>query len=244
MPKGIGGHQSHNPATTTWLTPPALIQGLGGASSFDLDPCAAPAQPWATAKRMVALPADGLASDWDGRVWLNPPYSTGEVEAWLQRLGDHGEGTALIFARTDTECFHRQVWSRASGLLFLEGRLHFHHADGTRAKANSGAPSVLCAYGSQDLDILFESGLAGALVPLRFPRFILVEPLSEATWREIVGEALGRQGGSHVTVAELYRALARHPKAKGNPSWKAKVRQTLQRGPFEPLGAGRWKMPS
>ncbi|TJU93327.1 MAG: DNA methylase N-4/N-6, partial [Mesorhizobium sp.] len=40
----------------------------------------------------------------------------------------------------------------------------------------------------------------------------------------------------------LYRALAENPKSERNPNWKAKVRQTLQRGPFEPLGEGVWQV--
>lgn len=40
----IGGHQSANSGTTTWLTPRPIIWALGGPESFDLDPCAAPAR--------------------------------------------------------------------------------------------------------------------------------------------------------------------------------------------------------
>jgi hypothetical protein len=168
---GIGSHQSAAAISTTWLTPQPIIDALGGWQSFDLDPCAAPApRPWFTAWQMNAeADGDGLALDWFDRVWLNPPYTT--AEAWLRKLADHGRGTALIFARTETDTMHRHVWERASGLLFLRGRLFFHHADGTRAKHNGGAPSVLCAYGQDDLDRLAASDLDGALVPLRFARF-------------------------------------------------------------------------
>ncbi len=167
--KGVGGHQRPNRgATDTWLTPPQVISALG---RFDLDPCAAPRpRPWETAEHTFTLPdEDGLAESWFGRVFLNPPYGP-ETGRWLERLADHGTGTALIFARTETEMFHRFVWERASALLFLEGRIHFHYPDGTRAKFNSGAPSVLVAYGSQDaqaLVVAVSSGrLDGKVVPL------------------------------------------------------------------------------
>jgi hypothetical protein len=103
--KAIGGHHSAAPGTTTWLTPPPVIAALGGAESFDLDPCGLVDSPIATARRVYSLDVgeDGLAAPWFGRVWLNPPYTAGEVEAWLRRLGDHGQGVALIFARTETE---------------------------------------------------------------------------------------------------------------------------------------------
>jgi hypothetical protein len=146
----------------TWLTPPHILQALG---PFDLDPCCPPDMPWPTAKRDYTRAENGLKQPWEGRVWLNPPYSR-EAVKWLTKLADHGYGTALVFARTETEWFVEQVWRRASAVLFLYGRLHFHHADGTRAKANAGAPSCLVAYGSIDADLLESSGLDGRFVRL------------------------------------------------------------------------------
>lgn len=163
LSRGVGGHQSAAAQTTTWLTPPHIIDALGGPDSFDLDPCAHPG--WVTARRGICLPDDGLAAPWEGRVWLNSPYGL-ETFDWLDRLADHGRGTALIFARTETSGFFRSVWRRAAALLFLEGRLHFHRPDGVRAEETSGAPSVLVAYGDRDADILESCGLPGAFVPL------------------------------------------------------------------------------
>lgn len=168
---------------------------------------------------------DGLALEWCGRVWLNPPYTSTEIGAWLQKLAGHGLGTALIFARTETAAFHAHVWQRASGLLFLAGRLHFHDAAGVRARANAGAPSVLCAYGAEDMDRLACASLAGAFVPLRFARFIVVAGL-DLSWSEVVRTWLERQRGP-VSVSDAYRFFARHPKAARNGNWRAKVRQKL-----------------
>ncbi len=79
---------------------------------------------------------------------MNPPYGP-ETGKWLEKLADHGNGIALIFARTETEMFFEQVWKRADCLLFLKGRLHFHRIDGSRAEFNAGAPSVLVGYGKE-----------------------------------------------------------------------------------------------
>lgn len=57
-------------------------------------------------------------------------------------------------------------WGRASGILFLRGRLHFLLPDGTPAKANSGAPSALIAYGGGDAEMLRTCSLPGAYVDL------------------------------------------------------------------------------
>lgn len=225
--RAIGSHHSAAAQSTTWLTPPHILDALGGWQSFDLDPCAAPEpRPWPTARRMNALAdGDGLMLEWDGRVLLNPPYTSAEIGRWLEKLADHGCGTALVFARTETDAMHRFIWQRASGLLFLRGRLHFHFADGRRAKANAGAPSVLCAYGQDDMDRLAASELDGAFVPLRLARFVLIPGLSQS-WAEAMRDWLARQSGP-VSVSDAYRFFARHPKARANPNWRAKVRQKL-----------------
>lgn len=96
-------------------------------------------------------------------MWMNPPYGR-EAAKWLERLADHGDGVALIFARTETEMFQKWVWDRADAILLLAGRLHFHFVDGTRAAANSGAPSCLVAYGEQNVRALMRCGLPGYIV--------------------------------------------------------------------------------
>jgi hypothetical protein len=239
---GIGGHHSSVAATADWLTPPAILAALGGADSFDLDPCTPDVQPWPTALRRYTKADDGLAQPWFGRVWLNPPYYANVIGKWLAKLADHDRGVTIIFARTETRAFFDQVWERASALLFLRGRLNFHYPDGTRAGANSGAPSVLCAYGQLDCDMLAGCGLEGAFVPLRFPRGVMVMALSK-TWREAIGEWLTAHDGP-VALSDLYRAFASHPKAKTNPHYREKIRQELQRGPFKRVGRGQWKAES
>lgn len=238
----MGSHQSARAGTTTWLTPPATLAALGGPDAFDLDPCAAPDQPWRTARHQFTEAEDGLSFDWRafGRVWLNPPYTNSELGDWLGRLTEHGDGIALIFARTETAAFHRHVWEQCDALLFMEGRLYFHHADGSRASANAGAPSVFCAYGPECADVLAQCSIPGAFVPLKLRAMVFgyAEP---GTWIDEVRKVM-EQADRPMTVAQLYKCLANSPKAMRNPNWKAKARQTLQRGPFRPLGDGVWAL--
>lgn len=169
---GMGSHQSHGNGDKVWLTPPAIVQALG---PFDLDPCFGEPRPWQTAATHYG-PDDaggkgGLHMPWHGMVWCNPPYDR-KAWAWLERCAEHGNSIALIFARTEVAEFHRQVWEKATALLFLEGRLYFHHPDGERAAHNGGAPSVLVAYGQAAADRLFiaatqRDGIAGRFVRLR-----------------------------------------------------------------------------
>jgi len=163
MSMGMGSHQSAAMLKDEWLTPPEIIKALG---AFDLDPCSpGDRRPWDTAAKHYSIHDNGLAKQWHGRVWLNPPYGR-ETEKWLARLADHRNGIALVFARTETAMFFSEVWETADALLFLRGRLHFHHLDGTRAAANAGAPAVLVAYGQANVGALAGSGLPGRLVNL------------------------------------------------------------------------------
>lgn len=160
--QGIGSHQSAAMLKDEWLTPPEIIEALG---PFDLDPCAPINRPWDMAAQHYTVADDGLSKPWHGRVWCNPPYGL-QAAKWLDRLADHGNGVALIFARTETAMFFEHVWEKADALLFLKGRLHFHHVDGTRAAANAGGPSVLIAYGRDNADSLRDSVIAGQFVPV------------------------------------------------------------------------------
>lgn len=161
--KGMGSHQSANMAKDEWLTPPDILKALG---EFDLDPCAPIIRPWPTAKVHFSIEDNGLSKDWFGRVWCDPPYGLQSAK-WLDRLSDHGNGIALIFARTETKMFFKYVWNNADAVLFIEGRLFFHHVSGEVAKANSGAPSVLVAYGENNVQYLKDSGIAGYLVQIK-----------------------------------------------------------------------------
>lgn len=238
----MGREPHHNGAgaSDVWLTPAPVIAALGGWASFDLDPCASAVQPWPTALERYTEADDGLARDWFGRVWLNPPYSRPGFTRFMDRMAAHDRGVALIFARTETREFFRCVWERASGLLFLRGRLTFHHEDGSPGKGNGGAPSVLCAYGADDAERLAFCGLDGQFVPLSLPR-LFVGLAVDQTWRGVVLDWL-RQRRGPVRLDDLYRAFATHPKAVGNPNWRAKIRQVLQLGPFERVERGVWQV--
>lgn len=126
--------------------------------------------------------------------------------------------------------------------------------------ANSGAPVVLFAFGFDDADALEAAQIApeldergqllrlpgripGTFEAMQYRRFVLIAALEQSeeakTWRAIVLDWLRHEDGP-VAVGDLYRAFAEHPKAKVNPNWKAKLRQTLQRGAGRSLGHDQW----
>ena len=145
-----------------WLTPPEIIEACG---PFDLDPCSPIIRPWDTARKHYTIKDNGLWKPWSGRVWLNPPYGQ-NTRLWLDKIVSHGDGIVLTFARTETRMFFKYVWPHADSILFIEGRLYFHYVDGTKAKANSGGPSVLIAYGKANTEILKNSGIKGKFIEL------------------------------------------------------------------------------
>lgn len=132
---------NHQGETNTWLTPLPLISKLG---KFDLDPCAYPGHK--TAQKLICLPEDGLKEEWEGRVWLNPPYGK-YTKVWLDRLYEHGSGLALVFARTDTVWF-QEHFEKADFVFFLKGRLKFINPL-LETSTNAGTGSCIIGYGEE-----------------------------------------------------------------------------------------------
>lgn len=113
-----------------WYTPRHVIERvLHLFGEIDLDPCS-------NAKGMAAtVPAgehftivdDGLAQQWHGRVYMNPPYGD-EIGQWTARLlqayeaQEIDEAIALLPARTDTAWFRPLMAHRC---CFVHGRLKF-----------------------------------------------------------------------------------------------------------------------
>ncbi len=81
----------------------------------------------------------------------------------MRKLAWHGNGIALIPARTETRMFFESVWGVASAILFLRGRPHFHYVTGMRAPFNSGAPICLVAYGERNASFLLACNLGETL---------------------------------------------------------------------------------
>lgn len=168
----LGSHQKTVGTSQVHITPKWIIDALG---PFDLDPCAADPRPWACAAENYTAADDGLSKLWRGRVWLNPPFHRYQVARWIEQMAEHGSGTALLHARTEAAWFE-PIWECAAGILFMANRLTFHKPDGSLQTisnpnskhygktANSGAPPVLVAFATYDLERLSASKIPGALV--------------------------------------------------------------------------------
>lgn len=144
-----------------WLTPPEIIKSLG---KFDLDPCAPIIRPWDTALKHYTKEDNGLLQNWEGRVWCNPPYGS-QTHLWLNKCALHNNCIVLTFARTETKMFFDHVWNTADAVFFFKGRIKFYRVTG-EVGDHSGAPSILIAYGQNNVSALRNCNLKGKFINL------------------------------------------------------------------------------
>ena len=86
------------------------------AITFDLDVAAPPGGvEWIPANRYFTLADDGLTTPWEGRVWMNPPYS--HPAPWSNRFIDHGHGVALLTVAKSA--WSQRLWDHADAIVFI-----------------------------------------------------------------------------------------------------------------------------
>lgn len=128
-----------------WYTPPEHIDlarsVLGG---IDLDPATSSvANETVRAANIFTADDDGLAKEWGGRVWMNPPYAQPHIAHFVEKLcseyeaGRVTEAIALTHNYTDTSWFHRAA-TACSAICFTRGRIGFLSPDGERAAPTQG----------------------------------------------------------------------------------------------------------
>lgn len=112
-----------------WYTPREVIERVVAVlGAIDLDPCSnGNGEPRVPATTHYTEADDGLAREWVGRVYMNPPYGLG-IGAWVDKLAEEfeagrvTEAIALVPSRTDTSW-----WAHlpAPIVCFVTGRLTF-----------------------------------------------------------------------------------------------------------------------
>lgn len=128
-----------------WYTPAEYIElareAMGG---IDLDPAGCEfAQPTVRATRYYTQEDDGLAQPWSGRVWLNPPYSKGLIDRFVDKVcaeyavGHVEQAIVLTHNFTDTAWFHK-LMTGATAVCFTRGRIRFYTEDGVGNSPTSG----------------------------------------------------------------------------------------------------------
>jgi len=116
-----------------WYTPPHIIEAaratLGG--TIDLDPASCvEANKVVQAEKIYTREDNGLAREWSGNVWLNPPYGRGVMDHFVEKLrfhvlrGDVSSAIVLTNACTDAAWWH-MLADGADAIYFPRGRLRF-----------------------------------------------------------------------------------------------------------------------
>ena len=130
-------HVSNNSGVEEWYTPSELIEAARAVMGhIDLDPASSFfAQVTVKATKYYTVQDDGLLQDWRGTVWMNPPYTSGLIGKFTEKLaahvvaGDVIEAIVLVNNATETAWFQSLV-SVCSALCFPASRVRFLDPDG------------------------------------------------------------------------------------------------------------------
>lgn len=119
-----------------WYTPEDYIEAAKSVlGEIDLDPATSEvAQKIVGANRYYTKEMDGLDKAWEGRVWMNPPYSMPEIKGFAEKIvsefhsGNVSEAIVLTNNSSDTQWFHTLL--NASGIACLPtSRVKFYNPD-------------------------------------------------------------------------------------------------------------------
>ena len=138
-------HVTHNSSNNEWYTPKiytdAAHRVMGG---IDLDPASSErANQTVRAKKYFTEKEDGLKQQWNGRIWMNPPYSTGLIDKFVDKLVQSYkekavyEAIVLVNNATETNWF-QDLASVANTIVFPNKRIRFISADGTQGSPLQG----------------------------------------------------------------------------------------------------------
>jgi ParB family chromosome partitioning protein len=138
-------HRTQFTGENEWYTPVDYIEAaracLGG---IDLDPATSPlAQDTIRAARFFTREDDGLRHEWQGRIWLNPPYTQPDIARFVDKLlvevdaGRAEQAILLTHNYTDTSWFHAAA-ERSAAICFTRGRIRFVSPTGEFAAPTQG----------------------------------------------------------------------------------------------------------
>ena len=128
-----------------YYTPAWIFEGM--ALRFDLDVCSPKDHVTAVpADKFYTIDDDGLSSDWTGRVWMNPPYSS--PTEWIDKFIEHGNGVCLV-AMSRSKAFLR-LWDAVDGMVALTSNLSFITPEGK--KKGIFMPCAIAAIGADNVE--------------------------------------------------------------------------------------------
>lgn len=126
-------HVTNNSKDDEWYTPAQYIEAAREVlGKIDLDPASNDfANETVKATVYYTEETDGLAQEWSGNIWMNPPYSTALLSQFADKLisSNFSQAIVLVNNATETAWFEKMI-SKASAIVFHKGRIRFVKRDG------------------------------------------------------------------------------------------------------------------
>jgi ParB family chromosome partitioning protein len=127
-------HVANNSGDNEWYTPKEYIEAARQVlGSISLDPASNPlANDIVQAAHFYTAEDSGLDKDWFGTVWMNPPYESGLIGQFAEKLCDYYacgrviSAIVLVNNATETRWF-QSIAEQASAACFPKGRVKFWH---------------------------------------------------------------------------------------------------------------------
>lgn len=133
-------HVANNSGNNEWYTPAEYIEAAREVmGSIDTDPASNDiANKIVKAEKYYTIETNGLAHDWTGNVWMNPPYSSDLISKFVEKLkeqrANYNQAIILVNNATETQWFY-EIVKIASAVCFPKSRVKFYMPDG-----KTGAP--------------------------------------------------------------------------------------------------------
>lgn len=135
-------HVSNNSGETEWYTPQEYINAARNAmGSIDIDPASSEiANKTVRATTYFTIQDNGLSKDWNGNVWMNPPYAQPTVTYFCDLLTakylskEIKQACVLLNNATETKYIQNMLAS-CSAICFIEGRVKFIDKSGKAGSA-------------------------------------------------------------------------------------------------------------
>ncbi len=140
-------HVAHASGYFEWYTPKEIIaRAVAVMGGIDLDPASsAAANEVIGATHFFTAEDDGLSKEWVGRIFMNPPYASGIIEKFVDKLtASDGVNEAIVLVNNATETrWFQTLAEKARAVCFPSGRIKFWNPNPDRGSTPLQGQAIL-----------------------------------------------------------------------------------------------------